>query len=470
MKSDSLWILKQTSFDFDNIVFEGGGAKGIAYMGTLEVLQEVGIYDKLHRFAGVSMGAVFATLMALGFTPREVKEFSRTLDASAFLDATCGYLAFLPNLAWSYGWHPAKKFYNAMSEQIREKHGDSLLTFGKLYHDHGKELCIVAANMSTSSVEYFHPKTTPDFPIMEALAMSFSIPVVMKPKYSFVNGRGEYFVDGGVLNNYPINTFDGWYLSMDPKHSFLHHDNIEEEQSSWFDGFSEKTIGAMVFSTDEREVFKREFGERTKDYPPDRPNTALMRKRLPHMTKIDADNRKQDSVKAIAHKLMACLRERNLDQSMHITKTELTDALKSSDISPEEYKLLFGNTKPDKVFDEIDRYGDDFVSVHALVSYFAKRGVPIHHGAHSRPSHAIDSLTTYMIAIIDSITARHKEVVIKRRDLERSIGIDCDYITTMDDLEEEDIDFLITQGRNATIAFLNTCMEKKPKAAKPQTD
>lgn len=50
-----------------------------------QVLQEVGIYDKLHRFAGVSMGAVFATLMALGFTPREVKEFSRTLDASAFL-------------------------------------------------------------------------------------------------------------------------------------------------------------------------------------------------------------------------------------------------------------------------------------------------------------------------------------------------------------------------------------------------
>ncbi len=41
-------------------------------------------------------------------------------------------------------------------------------------------------------------------------------------------------------------TNSGWYLSMDPKGSFLHHEAVEEERNTWFEGYSQKTIGAVV--------------------------------------------------------------------------------------------------------------------------------------------------------------------------------------------------------------------------------
>ena len=50
------------------------------------------------------------------------------------------------------------------------------LSFLKLYDKNGMELCITAVNVNMLAVEYFHPKTTPNFPIRMALRMSVSIP------------------------------------------------------------------------------------------------------------------------------------------------------------------------------------------------------------------------------------------------------------------------------------------------------
>ena len=55
----------------ENIVFEGGGAKGIVYIGALEVLEEAGIKPK--RVAGSSAGGIIAGLVAAGFSAEEIK-------------------------------------------------------------------------------------------------------------------------------------------------------------------------------------------------------------------------------------------------------------------------------------------------------------------------------------------------------------------------------------------------------------
>src|SRR5215471_9301789 len=51
-------------------VFEGGGAKGIAFVGALEVLKQQG--HTIRRCIGTSAGAITATLIAAGFTPDEI--------------------------------------------------------------------------------------------------------------------------------------------------------------------------------------------------------------------------------------------------------------------------------------------------------------------------------------------------------------------------------------------------------------
>src|SRR5262249_18399944 len=55
--------------DFD-LVFEGGGAKGIAFVGALEVLKEKG--HQAARYIGTSAGAITATLCAAGYSPQEM--------------------------------------------------------------------------------------------------------------------------------------------------------------------------------------------------------------------------------------------------------------------------------------------------------------------------------------------------------------------------------------------------------------
>ena len=46
----------------------------------------------------------------------------------------------------------------------------------QIYEKYDKELCIVATNVSTATVEFFHPKTTPDVSVALAVRCSVSLP------------------------------------------------------------------------------------------------------------------------------------------------------------------------------------------------------------------------------------------------------------------------------------------------------
>ena len=72
-----------------DVVFEGGGAKGIAFAGALDELVKQG--HRLRRFIGTSAGAITATLCAAGYTPDEMLRATlETVDGkprfSTFMD------------------------------------------------------------------------------------------------------------------------------------------------------------------------------------------------------------------------------------------------------------------------------------------------------------------------------------------------------------------------------------------------
>lgn len=46
----------------------------------------------------------------------------------------------------------------------------------QVYERYGKELCIVVTNLNMMNAEYFHPKTTPEVPVRQAVRMSMAIP------------------------------------------------------------------------------------------------------------------------------------------------------------------------------------------------------------------------------------------------------------------------------------------------------
>ena len=62
------------AYHFKNLVFEGGGVKGIAYVGAMEVLDREGILNNIERVAGTSAGAMVAVLVGLKYSAEEVKD------------------------------------------------------------------------------------------------------------------------------------------------------------------------------------------------------------------------------------------------------------------------------------------------------------------------------------------------------------------------------------------------------------
>ncbi len=71
----------------------GGGAKGLAHIGVLKVLEEYGIYPQY--ISGTSMGSIVGGLYAIGYTPRELADFAKGLQWNNYF--TDSYpRAFLP--------------------------------------------------------------------------------------------------------------------------------------------------------------------------------------------------------------------------------------------------------------------------------------------------------------------------------------------------------------------------------------
>ncbi|XP_021350464.1 uncharacterized protein LOC110448514 isoform X2 [Mizuhopecten yessoensis] len=165
-------------YPFENLVFEGGGNKGLAYCGVVRVLEEIGAFPKVKRLAGASAGAMTAALLAVGYNSYEIEEFLSQDLSHYFLDASFGYFSLLPNLLRGYGWNPGNRIYEWFGSVIKKKTNDPDITFGELFRNkkYNKELCVVVTNLNHMSEEYCHPKTTPDMPIRLAVRMSMSIP------------------------------------------------------------------------------------------------------------------------------------------------------------------------------------------------------------------------------------------------------------------------------------------------------
>ena len=65
------------------LVLSGGGAKGLAHIGVLKVLEEQGV--KIDYIGGTSMGAIIGGLYASGYTATQLDSIFKSVDADALL-------------------------------------------------------------------------------------------------------------------------------------------------------------------------------------------------------------------------------------------------------------------------------------------------------------------------------------------------------------------------------------------------
>ena len=189
------------------LVLSGGGAKGAAHVGVLEVLEELRV--PVDMVVGTSMGAIVGGMYAAGYSPAEMRELLVETDwREMFSDRPSP---------------PAQSF---RQRQDREQFGYLELGLGRggielpsglitgqrlgfrlkslLLHTTRTEdfddlrlpFRAVAADLETADAVVLD-----DGSLVDAMRASMSVPGVFAP----VELDGRILVDGGVVNNFPVN-------------------------------------------------------------------------------------------------------------------------------------------------------------------------------------------------------------------------------------------------------------------------
>jgi NTE family protein len=193
------------AYHFKNLVFEGGGVKGIAYIGAMQVMQEKEILAGIRRVGGTSAGAINATLFALGYTLVEQRRILKKLDFNNFMDDSWGLVRDTERLIKKFGWYKGDFFHNWISGLINKKLRNPNATFRDLKVAGQPDLYVYGTNLSTRFGEVFSIEHTPTTRIADAVRISMSIPLFFA---AFRNIRNDVYVDGGLLNNFPVKLFD----------------------------------------------------------------------------------------------------------------------------------------------------------------------------------------------------------------------------------------------------------------------
>lgn len=191
---------------FRNLVFEGGGVKGIAYIGAMSILERRGILPAIKRAGGTSAGAINALIFALGYSVVEQRKIMESTDFKGFMDDSWGVIRDIRRLATHFGWNKGDFFTEWIGQIIKQKMGSAKATFGDLKDSANPDLYVIGTNLSTGYSEVFSAERYAKMELALAVRISMSIPLFFAAvRYG---ERNDVYVDGGAMQNYPVKLFD----------------------------------------------------------------------------------------------------------------------------------------------------------------------------------------------------------------------------------------------------------------------
>lgn len=193
-----------TEKKINNIAFEGGGIKAIAYTGVVKALSRYGFLSKINGWAGTSAGAIMAMLCALRVRTFDLYNISTNMDFTKFQDDSPFIMSDILRVYNKFGFYKGNNLKIWLGWICRKYGGNTNITFLDLFNKYDSELAVIATNMQNASPKIFNKYFTPDIPIKDAVHASCAIPFYYVSPKIF----NQYFVDGGVTANYPIYVFD----------------------------------------------------------------------------------------------------------------------------------------------------------------------------------------------------------------------------------------------------------------------
>lgn len=227
-------------------VFEGGGVKGIAFVGAVCCLEERGY--NFSRVAGTSAGSIIAALLAVGYTGDELKRIILDLDYSKLLDKK-GFnripligneISILKNKGIYEGEYICRWLASLFEAKKKTRFKDVMA-------NGNSRLKIIASDISKKEIVILpddlikYDIDPMEFEIWKAVRMSISIPLFFQPVKLKYKKEYSFIVDGGLLSNFPVWIFDVSKIPRWPTFGF----NLVDMKKN-----SAKEIGFLNYITD----------------------------------------------------------------------------------------------------------------------------------------------------------------------------------------------------------------------------
>ncbi|WP_293156684.1 MULTISPECIES: patatin-like phospholipase family protein [unclassified Microcoleus] len=228
---------------YADAIFEGGGVRGLAFLGALRCCHDLGI--RWRKLAGTSAGAITAAVLATDLSMDDLEELLGQLDYSLFLTQKNSPLILngdpaddLQSPAWTLlfltisrqmGEYSAQPFRQWLEATLSKGHLHTFADVKKQLKE--RELKVVISNLSRGEMlvlpddlrrqdsadsdalyQQLRLQNPEDFSVAEAVRLSMSIPLFFEP------GKlgDDLIVDGGILSNFPLWIYDKQSVGSTP--------------------------------------------------------------------------------------------------------------------------------------------------------------------------------------------------------------------------------------------------------------
>ncbi|RNC92446.1 MAG: patatin [Allomuricauda sp.] len=244
------------------LVLSGGGAKGLAHIGVLKIIEEAGV--KIDYVGGTSMGAIVGALYASGYSAKELDSIFRVTDFASLIqdnvprsaktfyekDDSERYALGLPfnnfKVSFPQAISGGQNIYNELVRLLF--HVKDVGNFNEL----PIPFVCIATNVETGEEVLLDSGYLP-----EAIMASGTFPSLFEP----AEINGDILIDGGVVNNYPIHEVKALgadlIIGVDVQHDLAKRESLSSATEILLQINNYRTVNDMKEKSAETDIYIR---------------------------------------------------------------------------------------------------------------------------------------------------------------------------------------------------------------------
>ena len=242
------------------LVLSGGGAKGLAHIGVLKVIDSLGI--KIDYVAGTSMGSIIGGLYASGYSGKQLDAIFQNIDFDTVINDD------LPRSSTAFSERddmekyavklPFNDFKIRLPSALSKGHNTYSLFIKLLLHvnavDDFSKLPIPFFCVATN-IENGQQVILDSGNLTQSLMASSALPTLFQP----VTINNDLLIDGGVVNNYPIEELRAKgmdvIIGVDVQDGLLARDELKSATDVLFQINNFKTIQDMKPKIEKTDIY-----------------------------------------------------------------------------------------------------------------------------------------------------------------------------------------------------------------------